>query len=80
MTLCSCSSATRPPRRGPTRRPSIAPACFSAAIAIAVSQTFDHGSGEVAKNAIDSRLKILSPIGLSSRLPLGRQVARPWRW
>jgi hypothetical protein len=47
---------------------------------MAASQTFAQGSGEVAKNAIVSRLKILSPIGLSSRLPLGRQVARFWRW
>ena len=57
-----------------------APTCLSAAIAIAASQTFDHGSGEAAKNAIDSRPKILSPIGLSSRLPLGRQAAWPSRW
>jgi hypothetical protein len=28
----------------------------------------------------DSRPKILSPIDLSSRLPLGRQIDCPWRW
>ena len=33
-----------------------------------------------AKKARSSRLKILSPIGLSSRLPAGRQAARPSRW
>jgi len=40
---------------------------LSTVSAIAVSHTFDHGSGDEAKTAIDSRLKILSPIGLSSR-------------
>ena len=54
--------------------------CFSAAIAIADSQTFDHGSGDAANRAIDSRPKILSPIGLSRRLPFGRQAAWPSRW
>ena len=62
--------------RRSTFRPSTAPTCFSVASAIAVSQTFDHGSGDAAKKAIASRLKILSPIGLSSRLPRG-QADRP---
>ena len=75
MTLCSCGSAIRPPSRAPTLRSSRASKCFSAAIAIADSQTFDHGSGDAANRAIASRPKILSPIGLSSRLPL-RQADR----
>ena len=47
---------------------------------MALSQTFDHGNGEAEKKAMASRPKILSPIGLSSKLPLGRQVARASRW
>ncbi len=47
---------------------------FERATPMAVSHTFDHGSGDAAKNAMDSRLKILSPIGLSSKLPIGKQV------
>ena len=35
---------------------------------MAVSHSFDHGSGDAAKNAMASRPKILSPMGLSSRL------------
>ena len=80
ITLCSCASVIRPFSRAFTFSPSVAPTCLSAAIAIAVSQTFDHGSGDAAKKAIASRPKILSPIGLSSRLPLGRQIAWPSRW
>jgi hypothetical protein len=45
-----------------------------------VSQIFDHGSGETTKNASCSRLKILSPIGLSSSTPAGRHAALPSRW
>ena len=50
MTLCSCASAIRPPSLASTLRPSVAPTCLSAASAIAASQTFDHGSGDAAKN------------------------------
>ena len=55
------------------------PVCLSAVTAMAASHTFDHGNGDAEKNAIDSRLKILSPIGLSSRLPLGKHIAFPSR-
>ena len=67
-------------RAGPTFRSRSASVCFSVASAMAVSQIFDHGSGETTKNASNSRLKILSPIGLSSRTPTGRHDARPSRW
>src|SRR5678815_43900 len=44
--------------------------------AIAVNHSLDHGSGDAAKNARASAPKILSPIGLSRRLPAGKQAAR----
>jgi hypothetical protein len=47
---------------------------------MAVSHSFDHGSDEAAKKASASFPKILSPIGLSRRLPVGRHAARPARW
>jgi hypothetical protein len=47
---------------------------------IAVSQSFDHGSVDAAKNVSASLPKILSPIGLSSRLPMGKHAARASRW
>ena len=46
---------------------------------MAVSQIFDQGSGDTTKKARSSRLKILSPIGLSRRAPAGRHTARPSR-
>ena len=75
MTLRSCAVGDQAAEPGADLEAVDRSTCFSAASAIAVSQTFDHGSGDAAKNAIDSRLKILSPIGLSSRLPL-RQADR----
>jgi uncharacterized protein (TIGR03790 family) len=79
MTLCRRVSAIRLPRRASTLRSSRASKCFRVASAIADSHTFDHGSGEAENRATDSRPKILSPIGLSSRLPCGRQTAWPSR-
>ena len=68
-------SAPREPRADRAgRRPRRA--CLSVASAIAVSHSFDHGSGDAAKKARASLPKILSPIGLSSRLPV-RQARRP---
>ena len=46
-------------------------------MAMAASHSFDHGRAEAAKKARASRPKILSPMGLSSRLPVGRQPDRP---
>src|SRR5215472_9170750 len=63
-------------RRGLTWRSSTLSTCLSAAKAMAVSQSLDHGRAEAAKKARASRLKILSPMGLSSRLPMGRQLER----
>ena len=73
MTPCSCSSAIRPASLGLTLRPSICLSRFRIATAIAVSHNLGHGSDDAAKKARASLPKILSPIGLSRRLPAGRQ-------
>ena len=74
------SSAIRPVSFALNRRPSACPRCLSVAAAIAVSQSLDQGKDDAAKKASASRLKILSPIGLSRRLPVGRHAARPSCW
>ena len=63
-----------------TLSPSVWPRCLRVATAMAVSHTFDHGSDDAAKKARASLPKILSPIGLSRRLPVGRHAALPARW
>ena len=80
MTLCSCVSPIRPPSRGADLEAVERVDVLERRQRDRESQTFDHGSGEAAKKAIDSRPKILSPIGLSRRLPLGRQIAWPSCW
>ena len=51
MTPRSGASASRRASRGFTLSSSVWPRCFSVATAIAVSQSFDHGSEDSAKNA-----------------------------
>jgi hypothetical protein len=79
MTPRSGASASRRPSRGFTLSSFTSPRCFSVAAAIAVSQSFDHGRVDSAKKARASLLKILSPIGLSRRLVVGRQTDRVFR-
>ena len=42
-----------------------------------MSQIFDQGRGDTTKKARNSRLKILSPIGLSRRVPDGKAGGPP---